>query len=107
MNKVIDVLIGIAQTGVLGVVAAAVIGWLKSHTKNENLAMFYDWINQGIAIAEKTWGPGQGSAKQQDALKFVKQRIDANGLTGHFSDSQIEGAIEQELKANKGVDNNG
>lgn len=30
MNKVIDVLIGIAQTGVLGVVAAAVIGWLKS-----------------------------------------------------------------------------
>ena len=107
MDKAISILVLVINTGIFGVVATALVDWLKSHTKNENLSMFYDWINQGIAIAEKTWGSDQGSAKQRDAVQFVKDRIESNGLNGRFSDSQIEGAIEQELKANKGVDNNG
>lgn len=89
------------QAGVLTSVAGAGIRYLRAATKGKNIGMFLSWAEQAVYYVEDNF---TGSVKKKEqAIKFIKRRVEANGLEGKFSTEQISGAIEAVVaKLNEG-----
>ena len=103
MNNILNFLILLWGSGLLSAIAIFVLNWLNSKTKNENIKMFYLWASQAVSWAEVNFDGGR--VKKEEAVTFIKQRLEANRLTNNFSQKQIEAVIEwavSEMKKGQG-----
>lgn len=93
MDKTIEILSVLWDSGILTAVAYFAIKLIKAHTKNKNILMFNSWAEQAVNYAEANYKTG--AEKRNAAYHFITNRLRANKLLGKFSANQIYGAIEK------------
>lgn len=81
-----------ATFGGFGLVAGG-LRFLKTKTKNTQLAMALSWAEQAC-VAVDSYSNENGDVKHQKASNVLAERLEANGLSGFFNRYQIEQLIE-------------
>lgn len=81
-------------SGVLTGVAHAVINLIKANTKNKNVLLLTNWVEQGVNFAESKTDL-VGEDKKKAAISLVSQRLFANNLDKVFSAEQIDAEVEK------------
>lgn len=72
---------------------------LIAKTKDQNVKLFLEWVDQAVAQAAFAYKDDTNDKKKAEAMSFVVQRLQANGLLEKFSAEQISGAIEKAVQA--------
>ncbi|MFT8916569.1 MAG: phage holin, LLH family [Oenococcus sp.] len=95
VNQILDTLYLLASAFGLFIIfklAHAGIAILEAKTKNANVLLAEKFADQAVTLAEKTLLPG--GEKQKLATDTLNARLQANGLSAHFTPEQIRQYIE-------------
>jgi hypothetical protein len=92
----------LAALGILGVlirllakVTDKLLDLLIAKTKDQNVKLFLEWVDQAVAQSATVYKDDTNDKKKAEAMDFVVKRLKANNLFEKFSNEQISGAIEK------------
>lgn len=78
------------------IICRYLIPWLKTKFSKESFDLVSKWVLEAVKAAEQTHGEGEGKAKKEEVVKFVKQMLEKYHIV--LSEQEIDTLIESAVK---------